>query len=444
MLIDLSHVPGLSYVRLDGDTLRVGATTTFTELQSDPLVHEHAFCLERAASQVGSAQIRNVATIGGNIANASPCADGATALVALSADVTTVDGSGRRATRPLRDVLIGSGRTALAHDEVIIEFSFAALGDEHRSAFAKIGWRTAVSVARLSMAIVVRFDPVAEALSEVRIGLGAVGETAFRDAILEGLLEGRPADEESARVLAEGCADAVRRSIPGRYSSALQGARRGGPGLRRLERPADLPALRARLGLTPPASARFRLVRTFCVAETVSGCRMFSRRLDSENIWLNTRAVACRRWKEAMDSLDRDVLLALQADGRKSNLALARSLDLSPSAMLGRVRRLERSGAIRGYRAIIDPAVLGITVRAFVVARLREHSERSIMEFEKGIQNVPGVRACYHVTGQFDMVVELALRDLDHLGQLIRVDIARIPGVMNLETMLIMAEPVAG
>ena len=143
-----------------------------------------------------------------------------------------------------------------------------------------------------------------------------------------------------------------------------------------------------------------------------------------------------------MDALDREVLLALQADGRMSNLALARKLGLSPSAMLGRVRRLERSGAIRGYRAVIDPAALGITVRALVVARLREHSEESIREFEKGIEQVPGVRACYHVTGQFDMVVELALRDLDHLGQLIRVDIARIPGVMNLETMLILAEPV--
>jgi Lrp/AsnC family transcriptional regulator, leucine-responsive regulatory protein len=144
-----------------------------------------------------------------------------------------------------------------------------------------------------------------------------------------------------------------------------------------------------------------------------------------------------------VDALDREVLLALQADGRMSNLALARKLGLSPSAMLGRVRRLERSGAIRGYRAVIDPAALGITLRALVVARLREHSEESIREFEKGIEQVPGVRACYHVTGQFDMVVELALRDLDHLGQLIRVDIARIPGVMNLETMLIMAEPVA-
>ncbi len=218
LLIDLSHMPALSYVRHDGDMLRVGAMTTFTELQADPLVHEHAFCLERAASQVGSAQIRNVATIGGNVANASPCADGATALVALSAEVTTLDGSGHRATRPLRDVLLGSGRTALTDGEAIVEFAFAALGNEHRSAFAKIGWRTAVSVARLSMALVVRFDPVAETLSEVRVGLGAVGETAFRDAILEGLLDGRPADEGSAQILAEGCADAVRRSIPGRYS----------------------------------------------------------------------------------------------------------------------------------------------------------------------------------------------------------------------------------
>ncbi|HET6496298.1 MAG TPA: Lrp/AsnC family transcriptional regulator [Thermoleophilia bacterium] len=143
-----------------------------------------------------------------------------------------------------------------------------------------------------------------------------------------------------------------------------------------------------------------------------------------------------------MDSLDRDVLLALQADGRKSNLALAHSLGLSPSAMLGRVRRLERSGAISGYRAIIDPAALGITVRAFVVVRLREHSEQSIREFEERIKHVVGVRACYHVTGRFDMLLELALRDLDHLSRLTRVDIARIPGVMNLETMLIMAESV--
>jgi len=144
-----------------------------------------------------------------------------------------------------------------------------------------------------------------------------------------------------------------------------------------------------------------------------------------------------------VDELDRDILVALQREGRKSNLALSRQLDLSPSAMLGRVRRLEESGAIRGYRAVVDPAALGITVQALTVVKLREHSERAILEFEEAVKGVVGVRACYHVTGQFDMVMVLALRDLAHLAQMIRVDLARIPGVMQLETMLIMAASVA-
>ena len=144
-----------------------------------------------------------------------------------------------------------------------------------------------------------------------------------------------------------------------------------------------------------------------------------------------------------MDELDRDILVALQREGRKSNLALSRQLDLSPSAMLGRVRRLEESGAIRGYRAVVDPAALGITVQAMVVVKLREHSEQAIREFEAAVKGVLGVRACYHVTGQFDMVMVLALRDLAHLAQMIRVDLAKIPGVMQLETMLILAESVA-
>jgi len=218
VIIDLTGLTELSYVRLDGRKLRVGALTTFTELQLDGLVREHALCLSLAAAQVGSTQIRNAGTIGGNIANASPCADSATALTALGADVTTVDGAGSIRTRPIGAVLLGSGRTSLARDEAITEFSFSALGAEHRSAFAKIGSRTAVSVARLSAALVVRFDAATGTLTDVRVALGAVGETAFRAAALEQTLEGRPADEESARLFAAGCVAAVQGSIPGRYS----------------------------------------------------------------------------------------------------------------------------------------------------------------------------------------------------------------------------------
>jgi len=217
-IIDLTGLTELSYVRLDGETLRIGATTTFTQLQTDPLVREHALCLGLAAAQVGSAQIRNVGTIGGNIANASPCADGATALTALGAAVTTVDGAGAVRSRAIGEVLLGPNRTSLGHDEAITEFSCAALGADRRSAFAKIGSRTAVSVARLSAALVVRFDAAAGAITGVRVALGAVGEAAFRATAVEQALEGRPADAETARLFAEGCVAAVQASIPGRYS----------------------------------------------------------------------------------------------------------------------------------------------------------------------------------------------------------------------------------
>ena len=218
LLVDLTGITELTSVRLEDGSLRVGALATFTQLQWDPLVREHALCLSLAAAQVGSAQIRNAGTIGGNIANASPCADGATALTALGAEVTTVDGAGTTSTRPIGDVLLGPNRTGLRHDEAITGFSFPALGAVHRSAFAKIGSRTAVSVARLSAALVVRFDAPSGAITDVRAALGAVGEVAFRAPDLERALEGRPADEESARIFAEGCVAAVQESIPGRYS----------------------------------------------------------------------------------------------------------------------------------------------------------------------------------------------------------------------------------
>jgi CO/xanthine dehydrogenase FAD-binding subunit len=218
LLIDLSGVHELDYVRLEDGTVRIGSTTTFAELQADSLVRRHARCLAEAAGQVGSAQIRNVATVGGNIANASPCADTVTALVALDAEVQTIDGGGRSATRPIAQIFVGSGRTSLAADEAITEVSFTALGADHRTAFAKIGSRSTVTVARLSMALVVRYDAGAGTVSDVRVALGAVGEAAFRDAALEALLEGRPANAESAHLFAAACMDAVRRAIPGRCS----------------------------------------------------------------------------------------------------------------------------------------------------------------------------------------------------------------------------------
>ncbi len=218
LIIDLSGMDDLAAVRLDGGTIRIGATATFAQLAADPLVRRRARCLAEAAAQVGSAQIRNTASIGGNLANASPCADSMPPLVALRAQLAVLDSHGRVQTLPVEEVVTGSGHTTLRCDEAIVEIAFAALDEGHRAAFVKIGARSTVTVARLSMALVVRYHAGAGALHEARVALGAVGATAFRDARLEEALEGRPPNEESARLFAEECTAAVQRAIPGRYS----------------------------------------------------------------------------------------------------------------------------------------------------------------------------------------------------------------------------------
>ena len=151
-----------------------------------------------------------------------------------------------------------------------------------------------------------------------------------------------------------------------------------------------------------------------------------------------------------MDALDRDILIALQRDGRQTNAHLAETLELSPSAMLERVRRLERDGAIRGYRAAdhgkfdmlaeVVPQALGVGLQAFVAAELNAHSRDHIESFERGIAHVLGVRTCYHVTGRFDYLLHVAVQDLEHLGRLIKTDIAAVPGVAKLETLLVLTE----
>jgi xanthine dehydrogenase FAD-binding subunit len=218
LIVDLSAMAELDQVTLDDGVVRVGATTTFARLQADPLVARHARCLALAAAAVGSRQIRNVATVGGNVANASPCGDSIPALLALGAEVEIWDGAGQARRQPLEALLAGAGRTTLGLGEVIAGFAFAALDDGVRATFVKIGSRSTLSVARLSLAVVVGYEAAETRFTRARVAFGAVGETAFRDAQVEASLAGRNADSDTAFTFMEQCAAAVCRSIPGRHS----------------------------------------------------------------------------------------------------------------------------------------------------------------------------------------------------------------------------------
>ena len=141
-----------------------------------------------------------------------------------------------------------------------------------------------------------------------------------------------------------------------------------------------------------------------------------------------------------MDAIDRKILRALLRDGRQTNAGLAETVGLSPSATLERVRRLERDGTIKGYRAVVDPKALGYGVQALIGIRLRLHAANGIQPFERAVKDADGIVSCYHVTGQFDYVLHVVARDLAHLRELNNGQIAALPGLGRLETLVVLSE----
>lgn len=141
-----------------------------------------------------------------------------------------------------------------------------------------------------------------------------------------------------------------------------------------------------------------------------------------------------------MDEVDKKILKALQGSGRKKNAELARELGVAPSTMLDRIRRLEESGIVRGYRADLDSRKLGLPVQGFLSIILDHHHAEDLRKFEDGIRNIPSVRACYNIAGRFDYLLHIAVRDLEQLGVLIKNQIASLPGVSRSESLLILSE----
>lgn len=139
-----------------------------------------------------------------------------------------------------------------------------------------------------------------------------------------------------------------------------------------------------------------------------------------------------------MDATDKRIIATLQRQGRMTNVELARMNDLAPSSMLERVRRLEERGVIKGYRAVLDPKQLGYLVEALVMVTLDRHQASPIDDFESGVLEVPEVKACYHLTGRYDYMLHVAVRDIDHLGDLVKHTLAAIGGVEKQETFLIL------
>lgn len=139
------------------------------------------------------------------------------------------------------------------------------------------------------------------------------------------------------------------------------------------------------------------------------------------------------------DDFDRKILSELQADGRLPNIELAERIGLSPSPCLRRVRRLEETGVIRGYTALVDPAAWGWTMTAIATIRLVQQNEDDIVMFEQAVRGWDEVLECHLVTGSRDYMLKVAARDLGEYERFIKETIARLKCVASIETSFIMS-----
>ncbi|KIC08751.1 AsnC family transcriptional regulator [Leisingera sp. ANG-M1] len=135
-----------------------------------------------------------------------------------------------------------------------------------------------------------------------------------------------------------------------------------------------------------------------------------------------------------MDDKDRQIIRALQRDGRMTNQELAEAVNLSPSPCLRRVRNLEAKGVIRGYSAEVDAKAYGIAITVFVRIKLERHNETDVQHFERRMQMIEEVLECHVLTGAMDYQLRVLVPDLEAYEDFIRNRIHPIGGIASIDT----------
>ena len=139
-----------------------------------------------------------------------------------------------------------------------------------------------------------------------------------------------------------------------------------------------------------------------------------------------------------MDVIDRKILAELQAEGRLTVTELAQRVALSVAPCHRRLRELERTGAIRGYRAIVDPAAIGVGFEVLVSVTMEREDAATIEKFESGLAQVAEVRHAERLFGDPDYLVRVATADIDSYQRLRDEKLATLPGVQRLSSTIVM------
>jgi len=209
-LVDVTTIRHLNEIRKEEGWIVLGAAATHSDVEANPLVRRHGAALAESCSVVGGPQVRNVGTLGGNVAHALPAADGTIGLLALEAEVqvcTLADepadgpadgephGEVVSTWQPLLSIFTGPGKSNLRDNQMLSAFRFRTLQPRQGSAFDRIMRPQGVALPILGLAAQVRLDPTLQQVAAATIAIGPAGPIPFRATDAEAVLTSAPFDE---------------------------------------------------------------------------------------------------------------------------------------------------------------------------------------------------------------------------------------------------------
>jgi CO/xanthine dehydrogenase FAD-binding subunit len=201
-LVDLGLIKELNYIREENGRINIGAMTTHGKIAASPLLKLKASVLCEAASLIGSVQIRNLATVGGNLCNASPGADTATPLLVLGAEAA-IASKGKTRNVSLEELFIGPRKTSLISGELLIGISFPVLPKGSGGAFIKIGRRKGSTLSLINAAAYIEMKGII--CTDARVAIGACAPTPLRIKEVEAMIQGNVIDVKLIERISSAC-----------------------------------------------------------------------------------------------------------------------------------------------------------------------------------------------------------------------------------------------
>lgn len=221
-LVDLGLLKELNYIREENGRIYIGAMTTHGKIAASQLLQSKAAVLSEAAHLVGSVQIRNLATVGGNLCNASPGADTATPLLVLGAEATIASKCKTRSI-PLEELFAGPGETSLLPSELLTGVNFPVPTKGSGGAFIKIGRRKGCTLSLINAAAYVEMKR--GVCTEARVAVGACAPTPWRIKDVEAMIQGNAIDDKLIEKVSSACYGLVQPSTRA-HTRASEGYRR--------------------------------------------------------------------------------------------------------------------------------------------------------------------------------------------------------------------------